>query len=97
MTRSEFVFTIGFQGEAAIVDKRAQRKYGKLGTKELLEQGLFRAAFCSALFSGDQSEMDSFIAAFGEKTGTSELTVDRVKWLFGIYTVPDEIKKIVTV
>ena len=97
MTRSEFVFTIGFQGDAAIVDKRAQRKYGKLGTMELANEGLYRAAFCSALFSGDEAEMATFIEQFSQKTGTPDLTVERVKRLFGIYTVPDEIKKIITV
>ena len=97
MKRSEFVFTIGFQGDAAVVDKRAQHRYGKLSTMELAGEGLYRAAFCSAIFSGDESEIDEFVRFFAEKTGMQDLTVDRVKRLFGVYTVPDEIKKIVSV
>lgn len=97
MTRSEFVFAIGFQGDAAIVDKRAQRRYGKMGTMELAREGLYRAAFCSALFSAAPDEMEQFVAYFSEKTGTPDLTADRIKRLFGVYTVPDEIKKIVAV
>ena len=91
------MFTIGFQGDAAVVDKRAQRRYGKLSTMELAGEGLYRAAFCSAIFSGDESEIDEFVRFFAEKTGMQDLTVDRVKRLFGVYTVPDEIKKIVSV
>lgn len=97
MTRSEFVFTIGFQGDAAVVDKRAQRRYGKLTTMELAGEGLYRAAFCSAIFSGDEAEMNEFVRFFAEKTGMDDLTGDRLKRLFGVYTVPDEVKKIIAV
>lgn len=97
MKRAEFVFTIGFQGDAAVVDKRAMRSYRNLGTMELAEHGLYRAAFCSALYSGDTAEMEQFIAYFAEKTGMEELTADRLKRLFGVYTVPDDVKKVIAV
>ena len=97
MKRSEFVFTIGFQGDAAVVDKRAQRRYGQLTTMELAGEGLYRAAFCSAIFSGDEAELDAFVRFFAEKTGVDGMTADRLKRLFGVYTVPDEVKKIVAV
>jgi len=95
--RSEFVFTIGFQGDAAIVDRRAERRYAKLGTMELAGEGLYRAAFSSAIYSGDEAEMNEFVRFFAEKTGMEGLTADRLKRLFGVYTVPDEVKKIITV
>ena len=97
MTRSEFVFTIGFQGDAAVVDKRAQRRYGKLTTMELAGEGLFRAAFCSAIYSGDDREMNEFVRYFADKTGMDDLSADRLKRLFGVYTVPNEVKKIIAV
>lgn len=97
MKRSEFVFTIGFLGDAAVVDRRAQKQYKSHTTMQLAEEGLFRAAFSSALYSGDSQEMQSFLAYFSQKTGLQELTEDRVKRLFGIYTVPDEITKVIAV
>ena len=97
MTRTEFVFTIGFQGDAAVVDRRASRRYGKLGTMDLAGEGLYRAAFCSAIFSGDEAEMSSFVRFFAEKTGMDDLTAEHLKRLFGVYTVPDEVKKIIAV
>ncbi len=97
MKRSQFVFTIGFQGDAAIVDKRAQRRYGKLTTMELASKGLLRAAFCSAIYSDDGTEMDQFVRFFAEETGAEHVSADYLKRLFGVYTVPDEVKKIVTV
>ena len=101
MTRQEFVFTIGFQGDTAIVDKRAMRQYGRMSTMELAEKGLYRAAFCSALFSGDQKEMDEFLSFFAEKSEAGDAAVrldsaEKVKRLFGVYTVPDEIKRVVS-
>ena len=101
MTRQEFTFAIGFQGDTAIVDKRAMRQYGRLSTTELVEKGLYRAAFCNALFSGNAGDMDDFIRLFGEKTsaagqGSARLeTADQLKRLFGVYTIPDEIKRVV--
>lgn len=97
MTRSDFVFTIGFQGDAAVVDKRAQRRFGRLSTMELAGEGLYRAAFCSALYSADEAEMDEFVRFFAEKTGDDHLTADRLKRLFGVFTVPAEVRKIVAV
>jgi len=97
VTRDEFVFTIGFQGDAAIVDSKALKRHRRMSTMELAEEGLYRAAFCSAIFSGVSDEMNQFISFFGEKTGMSGLTEDRLQRLFGVYTVPDQVKRIVTV
>jgi len=97
VTRDEFVFTIGFQGDAAIVDSKALKRCRKLSTMELAGEGLYRAAFCSAIFSGSPDEMSQFISFFAEKTGMTDLTQERVQRLFGVYTVPDQVKRIVTV
>jgi hypothetical protein len=102
MTREEFTFTIGFQGDTAIVDRRAKRQYGRLSTMELAEKGLYRAAFCSALFSGDAEEMKEFVRHFAEKTSSADPessrleSEDQLKRLFGVHTVPDEIKRVVS-
>lgn len=101
MTRNEFVFSIGFQGDTAIVDKRAMRQYGRLSTMELAKEGLYRAAFCSALYTADETEMRDFIRYFAEKTHVdkSERAIDSagdLKRLFGVYTVPGEIKRVVS-
>jgi hypothetical protein len=64
---------------------------------ELAREGLYRAAFCSAVHTAVQDEMDQFISYFGEQTGMDGLTVERLQRLFGVYTVPDQIKRIVTV
>jgi hypothetical protein len=85
MTRDDFVFSIGFDGSAAVVDKRAKRLYSGLSTMELLEKGLFRAAFASALWSGDASEMEYYINGYNAAAGTSFKRPEDFSRLFGVY------------
>ena len=61
LSREDFVFTIGYDGPSAVVDRQAKKKYGKLSTRELVEKGLFRAAYSSAVYSKDQEEL-KFVA-----------------------------------
>lgn len=97
MTRDDFVFAIGFQGDAAIVDSKAKRRHAGMSTMELAEKGLYRAAFCSAIYRGDDAEMQQFIDYFSGVSGMESCSVDRLKRLFGVYTVPDEISRVVAV
>ena len=56
MTREEFIFTIGYDGDNAVVDKKSAQQYGKLSSVELFDRGLIKASVCSALFSKDKGE-----------------------------------------
>jgi len=87
ISREDFVFTIGYDGALAIVDGKAKKQYGKLGTMELAEKGLYRAAFASALRAsagGSAADMESFIAFFNAKAGTAYTTGEQLKRLFGV-------------
>ena len=64
LSREDFVFTIGYDGPAAVVDNQAKKKYGKLSTRELTEKGLFRAAYSSAVYSRDLQELKYVAEAF---------------------------------
>ncbi len=112
MNRQDFIFTIGFQGNAAIVDKRLRRKYGGASTKELFVAGLHKAAFCAALTSDSESEMNEFVSLFENRPADStgdggtqtdgaaampEVTVETLKRLFGVHGVPEGISKVIYV
>jgi len=89
LSREEFVFTIGYDGPAAVVDKQAKRKYGKLSTRELAEKGLFRAAYSSAVHSGNQEDLIFVAKAYmrlgaGDSSGADLSALDR---LFGVFLV----------
>lgn len=86
LSREDFIFTIGYDGASAIVDGRAKRQYGKLATMELAEEGLFRAAFASALYDlkKDEGPMKEFISFFNSKAGTSYAKPEELQRLFGV-------------
>ena len=84
ISREDFIFTIGYDGDRAIVDGKAKREYGKLSTMELAEEGLYRAAFSSALYSKNEAEMKEFIDFFNIKAGTKFTKAEEVRRLFGV-------------
>ncbi|AEJ19972.1 hypothetical protein [Gracilinema caldarium] len=87
LSRADFIFTIGYDGPAAVVDGQAKRKYGTLSTKELAERGLFRAAYSSAIYSKDPVELDYVIEAYNKAAHTHydrSFPFDR---LFGVFPV----------
>ena len=90
--REDFVFTIGYDGPIAVIDKQAKKKYGRLSTRELIEKGLFRAAFSSALYSGNAEECKYVGQAFKSLGGNSSADISETELsalgrLFGVFLV----------
>ena len=71
LSREDFIFTIGYDGPSAVVDKHARNKYGKLNTRELAGKGLFRAAYSSAVYSKDPRELKFVAEAYNKLGGRS--------------------------
>lgn len=94
MRREDFMFTIGYDGDTAIIDGKARKRYAKLTTKELADAGLFKPAFCSALFSGDKSELSLVLETYNRGEGSAYATEDDLKRLFGVYEVRQDITKV---
>jgi hypothetical protein len=93
LARKDFVFTIGYDGPAAVVDSQAQRKYGALSTRELAEKGLFRAAYSSAVYSGRDEEKAVVAEIYNKAAGTSYAADSSLDRLFGVF--PVEVKRII--
>ena len=93
LARTDFIFTIGYDGPVAVVDGQAKKRYGSLSTSQLAEKGLFRAAYSSAVFSNDKDEMALVIDAYNKKAGTSYKPTDSLERLFGVF--PVEVKRAV--
>ncbi|GHV96161.1 hypothetical protein AGMMS50293_24810 [Spirochaetia bacterium] len=91
LSREEFIFTIGYDGPAAVVDNQARKRYGSLPTRDLAEKGLFRAAYSSAIWSKDTTELEAVVEIYNKATGSS-LTLDSpLDRLFGVF--PVEVKR----
>jgi len=86
LSREEFIFTIGFDGPSAVVDKQAKKKYGRLSTRELAEKGLFRPAYSSAVYSGNKEEIELVAEAYSRLQG-HQVDVSVLDRLFGVSLV----------
>ncbi|MDR2784271.1 MAG: hypothetical protein LBB48_10650 [Treponema sp.] len=87
LSREDFVFTIGYDGPSAVVDKQALQKYGALSTKELAEKGLFRVAYLSALYSKNPDEMKVVVGIYNKTAGAFDTVSSHLDRLFGVFPV----------
>ena len=90
LSREDFVFTIGYDGPLAIIDGQARRRYRSLSTKELAENGLYRAAYSSAVYSNDPQELQ-FVADTYMKLSGTPIDIKTLDRLFGVF--PVEVKR----
>lgn len=97
MKKIDFMFAIGFQGVSAVVDKRAKNQYGKLSGKELAEKGLFKNAFCGALYDDDIAGLEEVVDTYNRISGESLSSVESMKRLLGVFGVPENISKAIYV
>ena len=87
LSRDEFVFTIGYDGPAAVVDGQAKKRYSSLSTRELAEKGLFRAAYSSAIWSKDPKDLETVVETYN-KASCQPINPDAsLERLFGVFPV----------
>ena len=83
LSREDFIFTIGYDGPAAVVDNQAKKKFGKLSTMELAEKGFFRAAYSSAVYSKNSDELKLVIEAYN-RLGNVPVEEPMLERFFGV-------------
>jgi len=84
MTREEYIFTIGFDGDGAVVDKNSSKQYGKFSTAELLDKGFIKAAICSAIFSAKEEEFKLVLDRYNAIANVKVESFDILKKIFGV-------------
>ena len=94
MKREDFMFSIGYSGVSAIVDRQARNRYGRMTSEELAEKGLFKAAFCGALYNDDTDEMEKVVEIYNNMSGADISSPVYMKRLLGVFSVPEEITKV---
>ena len=86
LCRSDYIFTIGYDGPCAVVDGQARKLYSNLSTVELARKGLYRAAYSSAVWSKDPKELEAVAEIYG-KAADSSVSVESLQRLFGVFPV----------
>lgn len=97
MTREDFVFTIGYDGDNAVVDSKTKKKYKLLSTLELAEKGFFKPALSSAIFSGQDSEIDIVLEKYNKIAEKKVENREQLKLVLGVHRLPKEISKTVQI
>lgn len=95
MKREDFIFCIGYQGDAALVDGQAKKRYKNCTAQALLQDGLFKAALSSAMYDNDAKAQDEVIAAYSRAAGIDGITLEQIKRLLGVSEPSDAIEKII--
>ena len=97
MKESDFVFTIGYQGDTAIIDGKQARKYSSYSLDKLIEEGLFKPAFCKALYAEDEEGMKKVLETYNRVSGSDYTSILSLKRLFGVFGVPEVVGKVSTI
>jgi hypothetical protein len=99
MQRENFVFTIGYKDDQAIVDRRTKARYRKLDTIGLYEAGLLKPAAASAIFAKEQGDDQSLRELITRMTGDLGEDFDeaRLRRIYGISRNPEDISKVLAV
>lgn len=97
MKREEFIFAIGYDGDTALVDGNAMRKYRNAGSAELAGKGQFKPALCAALFDGNLEDIQAMLKIYNEKSGSAYTSIENLKRVFGVYEVPDFVTKVMII
>jgi hypothetical protein len=85
LKRDDFVFTIGYDGPAAVVDSQARRRFGGLSTAGLAEKGLFRAAWASAVHADSAAEKSLVVEKYNAASGSAFPPDADLGKLFGVF------------
>jgi len=91
MKREDYIFSIGFDGNKAIVDKKARSSLRKLDTRALADRGMFKVAYRSAVYEEDQAGADYVLARFNEVSPIRYENSERLMMVFGVQAPSDDI------
>jgi len=104
ISRADFVFTIGYEGEVAVVDGTLKKRYGSLSTDELVEAGLFKQALCSAIYEAQAGGSEAspevlqrVLEAYNRQAERKVSTLQQLKRLFGVFEVPEQVSKVTVI
>jgi hypothetical protein len=97
MRREDYVFSIGYEGSAAVVDGKLRARYGGFSTMQLAEAGLFKQALCSAIHEGDNGALEKILSLYNRSTEHPVSSVEDLKRMYGAFAVPEGVTKVIVI
>lgn len=78
------MFCIGYNGGTAIIDRKLEARFGRLKTRELFAEGLFKPAVASALYAKNDEDLQWLRERYSEITGKALRDVEALKRTVGV-------------
>ncbi|UCF97090.1 MAG: hypothetical protein JSV89_18240 [Spirochaetaceae bacterium] len=102
ISRQDFTFTIGYEGNVAVVDGALKKRYGSLSAEQLAEKQLYKQAICSAVYEassgqGSGEALARVLEIYNSKAAKRIGSVEELKRTFGVLEVPEGIAKVTVI
>ncbi len=94
MKKLEFISTIGYQGNAALVSKKLMKLYKSLSLTDLVEKGYYRAAVAEVLFEGLADKEAFLVEAYNKQSHVPVRDFTHLQRVYGVSKPPKSIDKI---
>lgn len=94
ISREDFIFTVGYEGNKAIVNSRQKRSYGRLSALELAGEGLFKEAVSAAVFDKNEQDLARILEIFNENSEKKIDSVEALKRTLGVLEVFGTIERV---
>ena len=95
ISREDFIFTVGYKGNTAVVSGMLKRRYSKASIDELIKNGLFKPAICYAMYERDDKALEKILNMYNEMTEYRVKSVEELKRIFGVTKLPEEVNKVI--
>jgi hypothetical protein len=102
ISRQDFTFTIGSEGNIAVVDGTLKKRYGSLTTEQLAEKQLYKQAICSAVYEESSAKasggaLQTVLEIYNRNAEKKIGSVEELKRTFGVHEVPPGIAKVTVI
>ncbi|MBN1524641.1 MAG: hypothetical protein JW904_09165 [Spirochaetales bacterium] len=94
ISREDFIFTVGFSGNTAIVSKSMTNRFKRLNAQELAEKGFFKPAVFMAYYDESPEDLEKVLACYNEGNKYPLESVEKLRRTFGLLENVDDIDRI---
>ena len=102
ISRQDFTFTIGYEGNIAVVDGTLKKRYGSLTAEQLAEKQLYKQAICCAVYQqssgqGTSESLQRVLEIYNQNALEKIESIEDLKRTFGVNEVPEGIAKVTVI
>lgn len=94
MKKIEFISTIGYQGNAALVSQKLMKTYKGLSLEQLVEQGYFRAAVATVIFDTLSDKEQYLVDTYNSQSQVPVRDFAHLQRVYGVPQPSESIDKI---